>query len=77
MIERREYKCITPWVVYISELLIIIAFVSLFAWVTEFYVFFSIFFVFCFIRRTDRLVKVLKRQRNLRESFHMKKFLER
>jgi len=77
MIERREYKVFTPWIVYISELLIIILSISFLSWLTGFYVFFSMVFVYCFIRRTGRLVTVLKRQRNLKEGFSMNKFWER
>ena len=77
MIERREYRIYTPWVIYASEMLTIVVAISLLSWITGFYVFFSIVSVVCFIRRTESLLRVLRRQRNLKEGFHMKKFWER
>ena len=77
MIERREYRIFKPWVIYISEILLIISSILLLSWFTGFYVFAAMFFVFCFIKRTKKLVEILNRQRNLKDGFHMKKFWER
>jgi len=78
MYERREYRPFKPWIIYFIEI-VCSAIVILIFWLAfQFTYFFVLLYIGYFLHSTYRLIRVLNRQKNLKDdSFFMKQFRKR